>query len=344
MFIITPLSLQMTGKISSKLNVRVYNAFLAFGVTTVFDPSSDNQIIFERAERVRARLLDGPRIFSTGLVMTGFPSFEYHQPIYSKQEALEAVRRQKAFGATGVKSYMQQCRSQTNMLLTAARQENMTVVPEGGMAYFWNIGHFIDGHTTLEHSIPISRAYDDVKSLISNTNTSYTPTLTIAYGDLFGKTYWLSESNLYDNAKFMRFIPEEYKPDMPLYRRMRADPKRDFSFINISTTAHEAMLKGAKILTGSHGEIPGIGLIWEMFMFAQGGFSSYEVMKAATRNPAITHGLFKDLGSIEAGKLADLLVFKPDADVLNDVSRLTELEYVIADGRIFIAEDIKELK
>lgn len=321
-----------------------YEIQLAYGVTTIFDPSSDNQLIFERAERSKAGLLKAPRIFSTGQVLVGFPYPYFHQPIFDDQDALDAVRRQKAFGAIAVKSYMQQCRSQTNRILDAARKEGLSVVPEGGMAYYFNLGYFIDGHTTQEHSFPISHLYGDVIGLLGRNNTAYVPTLTVAYGDLFGKTYWLSESNLYDEEKFMRFFPESYKSVFNFYRRQKADATRDYSFINVSASAHKGTKAGLKVLAGAHGEIPGIGLIWELFMLVQGGFTPLEAIQAATIHPAQTHGMFHDIGSLEKGKLADFVIFPPGADVISDIKQMKNAKYVVKDGVVYDADTLETVE
>jgi len=67
-------------------------------------------------------------------------------------------------------------RSSRQRLLAAAHALNFSVVPEGGMAYGWNINQILDGHTTIEHALPIAPLYDDVKSLFAQRCGSKSPT------------------------------------------------------------------------------------------------------------------------------------------------------------------------
>jgi hypothetical protein len=85
-----------------------------------------------------------------------------HAEIGSLEDALSALRLRQAFGAFSVKSYMQPCRAARQRLLQAARELNMDVVVEGGMAFYWNLNEIFDGHTTIEHSLPMAPLYNDV--------------------------------------------------------------------------------------------------------------------------------------------------------------------------------------
>ena len=53
------------------------------------------------------------------------------------------------------------------MLLEAAAQQRFTVVPEGGMAFWWNMNQLLDGHTTIEHALPVAPLYEDILSLFA---------------------------------------------------------------------------------------------------------------------------------------------------------------------------------
>ncbi|MFL6676973.1 MAG: hypothetical protein ACJ8IK_01425, partial [Burkholderiaceae bacterium] len=161
-------------------------ASLAFGVTTVHDPSNDSALVFTAAEMQRAGIITGPRIFSTGTVLYG-AKLPITQPVDSLGDALDALRRQKALGAISVKSYNQPRREQRQQIVEAARQTGMMVVPEGGSLFELNMSMVVDGHTGVEHAIPVAHAYDDVKQLWGATQVGYTPTYNVAYGGLDGE-------------------------------------------------------------------------------------------------------------------------------------------------------------
>ncbi|WP_371351223.1 hypothetical protein, partial [Salmonella sp. M265] len=82
-------------------------------------------------------------------------------------DALTHLRRQKAEGAISVKSYNQPRRDQRQQLLEAARRTDMMVVPEGGALFQANMSMVVDGHTTVEHALPLAEVWDDVKQLWS---------------------------------------------------------------------------------------------------------------------------------------------------------------------------------
>ena len=146
-------------------------ASLAFGVTTLHDPSNDSYEIFTQSEMQRAGLVTAPRIFSTGTILYGAKG-DIHADVDSLGDALMHLRRMQAYGANSVKSYNQPRRDQRQQVLEAARELGMNVVPEGGALYPHNMTMVIDGHTGVEHALPIARVYDDVVQLWSQTKAA----------------------------------------------------------------------------------------------------------------------------------------------------------------------------
>ena len=158
-----------------------YYANLAYGVTTMHDPSANNEFVFAQSELVKAGAIVGPRVFSTGTIIYGADG-DFKSVINSIDDARSALRRNKAFGAFSVKSYNQPRREQNQMIIKAARELNLEVVPEGGSFFFHNLAMINDGHTTVEHNLPIAPLYNDVIQLWKSAGTAYTPTLIVCYG------------------------------------------------------------------------------------------------------------------------------------------------------------------
>ncbi|HZV83615.1 MAG TPA: amidohydrolase, partial [Brevundimonas sp.] len=156
-------------------------AALAFGVTTIHDPSNDTSEIFAHSELARAGRVTGPRIFSTGSILYGATTAGTVK-VENLEDALSALRRMQAVGAWSVKSYNQPRRDQRQQIIEAARRLNMMVVPEGGSLFQHNMSMIVDGHTTIEHSVPLANLYDDVHQLWRQTEVAYNPTLVVAYG------------------------------------------------------------------------------------------------------------------------------------------------------------------
>jgi hypothetical protein len=106
-----------------------------------------------------------------------------------------------------VKSYNQPRRNQRQQVIAAARELEMMVVPEGGSTFFYNMTHVLDGHTTVEHAIPVAPLYRDVIQLWSHARTAYTPTLIVGYGGLWGENYWYQKTEVWKNERLLTFVP-----------------------------------------------------------------------------------------------------------------------------------------
>jgi ABC-type Fe3+/spermidine/putrescine transport system ATPase subunit len=170
-----------------------YAANLAYGVTTTHDPSASNQEVFGQSEMVEAGIMTGPRIFSTGFILYG-ANLPGRAVIGSLDDARRHLRRLKSLGAFSVKSYMQPRRDARQWILKAAREEGMLVVPEGGGDLEMDMTMVLDGHTTVEHALPMTPLRKDIIETLAKSGTSYTPTLLVAYG---GMGAWV---DVYDYA------------------------------------------------------------------------------------------------------------------------------------------------
>jgi imidazolonepropionase-like amidohydrolase len=312
-------------------------ANLAFGVTTMHDPSNDTETVFTNAEMVRAGLKLGPRLFSTGTILYGAET-PFKAVVENYEDALFHVRRMKAAGAISVKSYNQQRRDSRQMIIKAAREEQMMVVPEGGSLYYQNATHVLDGHTTVEHNIPVPVLYKDVLTVYGKSGVAYTPTLIVGYGGLSGEFYWYQHSNVWENERLLQFTPRDLI--VPRSRRRLMAAEDDFNHILIAKGAKQLMDAGALVNMGAHGQIHGIGAHWEIWMMQQGGMTNMEALRTATLNPALTLGMEKDLGSIEPGKLADLVVL--DRNPLESIRHTETVRMVMLNGRLY-DHDLNEI-
>jgi len=316
----------------------VNHAALAFGVTTIHDPSNDSGEIFAHSELAKAGEVVGPRIFSTGTILYGAKSPSTAQ-IDSLDDARSTLRRMAAIGAFSVKSYNQPRREQRQQILQAARELNMMVVPEGGSLFEHDMTMVIDGHTGVEHSIPPARIYDDVRQLWPATQVGYTPTLIVAYGGTFGENYWYEHTDVWADQRLSNFVPRRIL-DARSRRRIKM-PDEEYNHINIAKAAKELNDLGVSVQLGAHGQRESLGAHWELWMMAQGGMSPMQALRAGTISGARYLGLDRDLGSLEPGKLADLVVL--DANPLENIRNSTSIKYTVANGRVFDAMTMDEL-
>ena len=312
-------------------------ANLAFGVTTMHDPSNDTVMVFNDIEMARAGRKLSPRLFSTGTILYGAET-PFKAQIDSYDDALMHMRRLKAVGAFSVKSYNQQRRDSRQMLLKAARELEMEVVPEGGSLVYLNATHILDGHTGVEHAVPVPVLYKDLVTLFAKSGVGYTPTLIVAYGGLFGENYWYQHSNVWENVRLLQFIPRDVVD--PRSRRRPMAPEDDFNHILTAQGAKKVLDAGGLVNMGAHGQLQGLGAHWETWMLAQGDMTAMQALQCATINGAKYLGLERDLGSLEAGKLADLVVL--DRNPLANVRDTDSINMVMLNGRLY-DKDLNEV-
>ena len=313
-------------------------ASLALGVTTLHDPSNANGTIFTQSEMQRAGLMTAPRIYSTGVILYGART-PFTAVINSLDDALTHLRRQQANGAISVKSYNQPRREQRQQIIEAARQTGMMVVPEGGSLFEMNMSMIVDGHTGIEHAVPVAEVYDDVKQLWSQTKVGYTPTYIVAFGGLDGEHYWYAHTDVWKHPLLSKYVPRSILQARSVRREMA--PEEDFNVNRAAATAKQLMDKGVEIHTGGHGQREGLGTHWELWTEVIGGMTPMQALHTATINSARYLGFDKDIGSLEVGKLADLVVI--DGDVLKDIRQSDRIQYVMQNGRVYEAATMNQV-
>ncbi|NME69771.1 amidohydrolase family protein [Flammeovirga aprica] len=312
-----------------------YYANLAYGVTTTHDPSANSEMVFNQSEMVRTGTMVGPRIYSTGVILYGADG-DFKANINSLEDARSAIRRTKAWGAISVKSYNQPRREQRQQVIKAAEEEGIMVVPEGGSTFYHNMTMILDGHTGVEHNIPITPVFNDVQNLWAKTEVGYTPTLIVNYGGINGEYYWYQHTNVWEKERLLNFTPRAIIDSRSRHRTMV--PESEYKIGHIATSESAKMLsdKGVKVNLGAHGQIQGIGAHWELWMLAQGGMSPLEAIRSATYNGAHYLGLDGDIGSLEEGKLADLIIM--DKNPLEDIYNSEFIDKVMINGELYDAE------
>jgi imidazolonepropionase-like amidohydrolase/Tol biopolymer transport system component len=317
-----------------------YYANLAYGVTTMHDPSANSEMVFGQSELVKSGQMVGPRVFSTGTILYGADG-DFKAVVNDTNDARSALRRTRSFGAFSVKSYNQPRRDQRQQIIMAARELNMEVVPEGGSFFFHNLSMILDGHTTIEHNMPIATLYDDVVQLWKRAGTAYTPTLIVSYGAVSGEYYWYQHSNVWEKERLLRFTPRRTIDTRSRHRMMLPEEEYENGHMQVSRSLKKLNDAGVKVNMGAHGQIQGIGAHWEIWMMQQGGMTNFDALKTATINPAQSLGLDKYVGSLEPGKLADLLVL--DKNPLDNIRNTESIRYTMVNGRLYDSETMNEV-
>lgn len=315
--------------------------FLGYGVTTIHNPSSKNVGGFVERALVEKGAFYGPRIYHTGDVLYGSTQTNVYTEINSNNDARAALQRVKIEGGDSsfsVKNYQLPSRSARQRLLLEATKLKMLIVPEGGWSLDWDMTYFIDGMTTLEHPVPIPELFEDVLSLIEASGSSYTQIAVMNYGGLFGQNWVHQNNDIPEDFKLRKYIKHDI---LEALIEVKKAPDHSYQFFNTSISAKKLADRGVRTNIGAHGEQP-IGFLFhsEMKIYEMGGQSPYQVLKAATLDGAISLGLQSSIGSIEKGKLSDLVIYPAGIDTVEKVwENSMHMKHVVCRGRIFGVEN-----
>jgi Tol biopolymer transport system component len=310
-------------------------ANLAYGVTAGLDVQTSTNDYFAYQDLVETGQSLGQRAFMTG------PGVFSNNDFQSYEATLAYLKRYKEHYRTpNIKSYMVGNRKQRQWVVQASKELQLMPTTEGGRDMKMDITHAIDGMHGNEHTLPVFPLYKDVVELYARTKTAYTPTLLVNYGGIIAEEYFYATTEVHDDKKLNRFYPHNVLDDMTRRRRVWAR-KDEFVFPLAAESAAKIQRAGGLVGVGGHGQLQGLGYHWEMWALAMGGMTPREVLKAATIDGARIIGFDQDLGSLETGKLADLVVL--DRNPLDDIRNTNSVRYVMKNGELFDGETLDQI-
>jgi Tol biopolymer transport system component/imidazolonepropionase-like amidohydrolase len=304
-------------------------ANLAYGVTTTRDPQTSTPDVFAYADMIDAGVMPGPRVYATG------PGVFSGSGIDSREAAVNFIKRYKdAYHTNTLKQYVAGDRLVRQWIIEACRQFGITATIEGSLDLKLNLTQMADGYSGQEHSFPIMPLYKDVVEFVARTKTFYTPTILVAYGAPWSENYYFETENVVNDQKLRKWVPWELLDNMTRRRAQWFIPE-EYGHTHIAKTVADIVRAGGRAGLGSHGQLQGLGAHWETWNLQSGGLSPHDTLKVVTIFGAEAIGLQQDVGSLEAGKLADLIVL--DKNPLENIRNTNSVRYVMKNGELYEA-------
>jgi len=312
-----------------KNQIWIYAINLAYGVTTTRDPQTATTDVLTYSDMVDAGSMIGPRVYSTGPGV----GFWFYNIKDSAQAESVLTQYSKYFHTKYIKMYLAGNRKQREWIIEAARHQQIMPTTEGGLDFKFDMANLLDGYPGHEHALPIFPLYSDVYKAISEAKMIVTPTLLVSYGGPFAENYFWETENPYHDPKVQHFFA---------YEELAAKTRRvgqgwfmpeEHVFPKHAKNMKSLVEAGGMVGIGSHGEFQGLGYHWELWAMQSGGMRPIDALKTATILGATGLGLDKDLGSIEAGKLADMIVMEKNP--LENIRNTNTIQYVMKNGRLY---------
>ena len=318
-------------------------AFLAWGITTVRNPAANVFETMENREAFESGARIGPRLFTTG------EPFDGTRVYYPGGTSLDdtgqlplALQRAKDFGFDFVKTYVRLPDLMQKRIVEDAHRAGMPVTSHElypAVAYGADGVEHIRGTSRRGYSPKISglsRSYRDVIDLLIASKMTLTPTIGIQGGF---RLQTLRDSSWIDDPRIQKLYPPS------VWQRWREQTRTPASAATIDDaarlvtpqerTVYQIVTAGGRVTAGTDAPINpyGLSLLMELENYASAGLRPVDVLRTTTMVSADAMGAGADLGSIEPGKLADLVAI--DGNPLVNISDLRRVTRVVKNGEVF---------
>ncbi len=318
--------------------------WLAYGVTSVRDLNGGLPGLHAMADRGEATNEPVPRYFFAGNSFHGggSPPTYGHPRVYTEDEARTLVRRWREGGARLIKAYIHLSWPVRRAVSEEARQQGLPVVGHSDYLELTTKSVTL-GYASLEHTPTRDRLYGDVLQMLALAGTRWDVTLTVRSGNAL---LLRDEPERLADAKFRAFTPEWTIRWSQANRDMERAGDRGLRGYRVAQLASigAAHRRGVKLLAGTdptlaNGVFTGSSLHWELEHLVQAGIPPLDVLRIATQEGAAAVGAEDHLGTLEVGKLADIVLL--DANPLEDIKNTQSIWRVIKGGWVFDPEALR---
>jgi Tol biopolymer transport system component/imidazolonepropionase-like amidohydrolase len=305
------------------------DSLIAYGVTSVRDTGSRLDVINALRNRGDSTGLPIPRYFASGDIYEGLMPLwgDAFLEITDKEEARDYVRYWRDMGASFIKVYASLPWFVKSEVAAEANRLGMPIVGHG-LSVEEIVRSVNFGITSLEHGPPLN---DDIIKLLASSGTRLDPTLTV-FGQ--GTPTKMADAATLD-TKFRTFIPEDAvaagRPGRPVSDQQKT------AWLTSIATYKKLRESGVKLLDGTDALMTSVffgpSVHWELQFYAWAGLTPADVLRMATISAAESVGASAEIGSLEPGKLGDVLLL--DGNPLDDIANTMKIWRVIKGGYVF---------
>ncbi len=320
------------------------SSHIAFGITSVRDMGSDITLVKAWEDRRRHSGAAVPRIFSGGAMTETVGPFFHGGSFFAKDtdQARQIVRKAAADGVVAIKSYFTMPWALQRAVADEGRALGIPVVAHG-LTFRETIMGPVLGRRSIEHQPSPIRLYGDILKLLAASGTQWCPTIAPVGGNgiLFAQ-----QPDLLSDPKLRWFTSQaDYALAAEVELFSVLDPKvLGQAYAGLLDSVREGHELGVSLLAGTDALNPNVfyghGLHTELAHLARAGIPPIDVLRIATIRAAETVGAGHELGSLEPGKLADIVLL--DKDPLASISNTTSVWKVVQGGRVFSSLAVAE--
>ncbi|MEJ0038003.1 MAG: amidohydrolase family protein [Gammaproteobacteria bacterium] len=301
----------------------ILQAKLAYGFTTVFDPAAP-MALYSFSDLAQAGRFEGPRILQTG------PIQQWDERLNSSEDARRLVKRNRLHDDCCVKVYDIGGRLNRQWMWNAAEEAGLIPVPEADSSLQATLSFILDGVAHVAHGMQMP-VYDDVRQLLGRSGSSMSYQFTVAAsGGPTALSYGLNHDLDEEDSRLREWVPYEYLQSRDRRRLTVSD--KEFVFQLYGESLARLMDAGMRIHLGEHGVMPGLANHWGIWDLASGA-GNKRALAAATVDAAYALGVEREIGTLQPGKLADIVIL--DGNPMEDIRATSRVRWVIRGGELF---------